>query len=71
MEELKAAKTKAAGEPNRLARIAAGQKVEAVIHEQVLTETPLSKYNTSICGMARSKLCTTSACRSREAKSLR
>lgn len=27
-------------EPNRLARIAAGQKVEAVIHEQVLTEAP-------------------------------
>lgn len=40
MEETRPGKTKSTNEPNRLARIAAGQKVEAVIHEQVLKETP-------------------------------
>lgn len=38
-DEPRAGKPKTA-EPNRLARVAAGQKVEAVIHEQVLQDTP-------------------------------
>ncbi len=40
MDETRPGKAKPATEPNRLARIASGQKVEAVIHEQVLKETP-------------------------------
>ena len=40
MEESRPGKPKSANEPNRLARIASGQKVEAVIHEHVLRETP-------------------------------
>lgn len=39
-DESRSGKSKPANEPNRLARIASGQKVEAVIHEQVLQETP-------------------------------
>ncbi len=40
VDESRPGKSKSAGEPNRLARIASGQKVEAVIHEQVLQENP-------------------------------
>ncbi len=40
MDEPRPGKTKSNSEPNRLARVASGQKVEAVVHEQVLQETP-------------------------------
>lgn len=55
MEESRPGKTKSANEPNRLARIASGQKVEAVIHEQVLKETPAVEVQRSIFGTVRSK----------------